>query len=54
MTFFLQLLAIVAGILFPAFLVTAIKSEGEKATNYTALACVCFGYIVYTLIGSVS
>ena len=53
MVFALQLLAILAACAFPAFLVRAIKATGGAATNYTALACVSFGFIVYVLIASV-
>ena len=53
MVFALQLLAILAACAFPAFLVRAIKATGSAATNYTALACVSFGFIVYVLIASI-
>lgn len=53
MIFVLQLLAFLAACAFPAFLIRAIKATGSAATNYTAMACVSFGFIVYVLIATV-
>lgn len=53
MEFYLQMLGILAGILFPMFLIKAIKAERkEAATKYTAFTSICTGYIVFTLIYS--
>lgn len=50
-----QLLAIIAGILFPTLLIKAIKAEEkDTVTKYTALASVCMGYIVFVLIASIN
>ena len=53
MIFVLQLLAVLASCAFPAFLIRAIKATGSAATNYPAMACVSFGFIVYVLIATV-
>ena len=53
MIFVLQLLAVLASCAFPAFLIRAIKATGSAATNYIAMACVSFGFIVYVLIATV-
>ena len=50
-----QLLAIIAGILFPTLLIKAIKAEEkDTVTKYTTLASVCMGYIVFVLIASIN
>lgn len=54
MVFVFQLLAILAAFAFPAFLIRAVKATGSAATNYTALACVSFGFLVYVLIATAS
>ncbi len=55
MEFFLQMLGILAGILFPMFLVKAIKAEHkEAATKYTAFTSICTGYIIFVLIASIN
>ena len=54
MIFMLQLLAILAACAFPAFLIRAIKAAGSTAANYTALACLSFGFIVYIIIAKSS
>lgn len=55
MEFFFQLLGIIVGILFPIFLIKAIKTESkEKTSEYTALASITFGFIIFVLIASIN
>ena len=55
MEFYLQMLGILAGILFPIFLIKSIKAERKEAvTKYTAFTSICTGYIVFILIASIN
>ena len=54
MEFFIQLSGIIVGMLFPIFLINAIKTENkEKATNFTALSSISLGYVIFALICSI-
>lgn len=50
MMFFFIISGILAGVLFPAFLIKAIRSEEkDKSENYTVLTCIISGYILFFL-----
>ena len=40
----------IAGLLFPGFLITAVRSGSvEKSETYTILSCLCFAVIVFLM-----
>ena len=47
---FLFYAAIIAGFVFPAYLIQAIKRTDASAGKYTALSCFWFGIIVIALL----
>ena len=52
--FFLKLISIVCGFLFPFFLLRALRDLREhtgQPSFYTALSCISFGFIVFTMMG---
>ena len=47
-----KLMSILLGLLFPFFLVKAVRGEeGGAVSRYTLLACLSFGGIVFTVMG---
>ena len=47
---FIKLIITIIGLLFPAFLIKAIKAQSDETTSkYTFLACISFGIIVFSL-----
>lgn len=49
---FIKLIAIIMGVVFPAFLIKAIKAQDDdKLLKYTFGACISFGIIVFILMG---
>ena len=52
MEIFFSVISVLLAVLFPGFLVTAIRAQDEEKSGiYMILACLAFGVIVFTLIG---
>ena len=53
MIFFLKLLATILGFMFPVVLIKAIGCPNDDPAKgkYTALASICFGVLVFILMG---
>ena len=48
----IKLITTIIGLVFPAFLIKAIKAKDDEIiSKYTFLSCISFGIIVLTLMG---